>query len=506
MKRFAFTPLWISLIAFLLIFVSCFVAFGSFKRYFARRELSSQAEMMLRGFREGYESARLDLAKLPPIDDLNCLDGVSDLLTRRTFDNEFVRGFGVARDGNVICRGGPAINLSASQAYRIDDVWSLLSAGRPGKPDHLVVVQRRGDLLYLAMLESLLFDFLHSAHCRDCVSYNFVVKSNPMLDVKSDDASEPSVISYTVERVLATGTHMEFTLSATQRYVDSFLIRGRFLASAIAAIIAGIFAFPLYWYLMRRTSVAFLIEEGLKHREFVPYYQPIIDSRDGSVLGAEALARWVTKAGKLIPPGQFIPFAEENHLIEPISDQLVERILVDMKRLAWQGANCFISINAAAEQITDSPFCEKLINRLAESKIPAKNLTVEITERHQFPDLDRGRLSLQRLVDAGIGIKLDDAGTGYGGFSYIQELPIETLKIDKMFIDTLRSDRGDPKRDVLFAIIEFAKTAKLRVIAEGVETRDQVASLMDAGVYAIQGDVYAHPMPAEDFVRWIQAH
>src|SRR6516225_8621726 len=105
MKRLALTPLWISLIASLLIFVSCFVAFGSFKKYFARRELSSQSAMMLRGFREAYESARTTLAKLPPIDELNCKDGISSLLAQRNYDNEYVRGFVIERDGNVICRG-----------------------------------------------------------------------------------------------------------------------------------------------------------------------------------------------------------------------------------------------------------------------------------------------------------------------------------------------------------------------------------------------------------------
>jgi len=178
--------------------------------------------------------------------------------------------------------------------------------------------------------------------------------------------------------------------------------------------------------------------------------------------------------------------------------------MVDIKRFGWQGMNRFISINATATQISDPSFRERLIRTLAENQIPAKNLSVEITERHQFPDLEGGRAALTYLVDAGIEIKLDDAGTGFGGFSYVQELPIGTLKIDKMFIDTLQRDGGDPKREVLFAIIEFARAARLKVIAEGAETQEQVARLKDAGVYAIQGYVYARPMPAEEFFRWMR--
>jgi len=130
---------------------------------------------------------------------------------------------------------------------------------------------------------------------------------------------------------------------------------------------------------------------------------------------------------------------------------------------------------------------------------------VEITERHQFPDLERGRAALQGLVEAGVEIKLDDAGTGYGGFSYVQELPIGTLKIDKMFVDTLLREPSDPKREVLDAIIEFARVAELDVIAEGVETEGQVARLGEAGVFVIQGYVYAPPMPAENFMSWMNS-
>ena len=503
MKAFS-RPAWIALIAFVLVFVSLFLALGSFKRFFARRELSTQARMMLRGFREAYESARIDLAKLPSVDELKCRDGISDLLARRNFDDLYVRWFGVARGGEVICRGGRVgISLSDSQAHHIDDVWSLLSVRGPGGANNLVIVQQRGDTLYLALLEPLLFDFLHSVNCGDCASFRFIVKADPLVEMTSNDTRNPSVISHTVEGERL-GTHMKFTLNATQQYVDGFWIPGRLLSGAIAAIIAAAIAFALYGYLMRRTSLAFLIEQGLKHGEFVPYYQPIIDSRDGSVLGAEALVHWSTK-GRFIPPGQFIPYCEENHLIEPITDQLVDKIMVDLQRLGWKDTNCFVSVNVDAEQITDSPFCENLIRSLAKNNIPSKNLSVEITERHQFSDLEQGRIALERLVKAGIEIKLDDAGTGFGGFSYVQELPIGTLKIDKMFVDTLQREGGDPKREVLFAIIEFAKAAKLNVIAEGVETQEQVTLLRDAGVYAIQGYIYARPMPIEEFIQWMQA-
>ena len=429
---------------------------------------------------------------------------MSDLLALRNFDNLYVRWFGVAREGSVICRGGRiGLQLANVQAHHIDDVWSLLSVQGPGGVRDLLVAQRRGDTLYLALLEPLLFDFLHSVACTDCVSYHFSVKADPAVEMESQPTSTPVDISYTVEGNRL-GTDMKFTLDATQQYVDAFSLPARLISSAIAAIIAAVFGFAVHRYMMRRRSISFLIGEGLKRNEFVPYYQPIVDSRNGTVLGAEALARWRVRNGKDISPAQFIPYAEEHDLIGPITEQLLEKALVDLVLFGWQNMERFISINVIAEQITDSPFCGKLISRLAEKNIPARNLSVEITERHQFPNLERGRIALRTLVDAGIEIKLDDAGTGFGGFAYVQELPINTLKIDKMFIDTLRDESADPKRGVLQAIIEFARIASLQVIAEGVETQEQVAHLKEAGVYAIQGYVYARPMPAEEFVGWFQ--
>jgi EAL domain-containing protein (putative c-di-GMP-specific phosphodiesterase class I) len=502
-KKSPVSPKWIALITGLVVLLISFFGLGSLERSLAHRELALQADMILRGFQEAYQNARVDLTNMPPLDQLNCQNEFSEELARRNFDDPYVRWFGVARGSTVLCRGPRVgMDLSSARYHHIDDEWSIVSVRSPANVDNLLVSQSRGDLLYLAMIEPLLFDFMHEVNCKGCISYEFFVKAEPRVDMVSPPASRPSVISYSREESRL-GAQMRFTLNATQEYVDKFSFPGRLLSAAIGSILGLVIGLAVHWYLTRQMSTAFLIEKGLKRNEFLPYYQPIVDSRTGSVLGAEALARWQMKGQKLIPPLQFIPFAEENNLIEPITDQLKEKVLEDIKRFGWHDTGQFVSINAVAGQITDSPFCAKLIQELAEKNIPAKNISVEITERHQFPDLDRGRTALQSLVDAGVRIDLDDAGTGYGGFSYIQELPITTLKIDKMFIDTLREDRTDPKRAVLYAIIEFAKTANLHIIAEGVETAEQAGDLGLAGVFAIQGFVYSRPMPAEEFMRWM---
>jgi sensor c-di-GMP phosphodiesterase-like protein len=255
--------------------------------------------------------------------------------------------------------------------------------------------------------------------------------------------------------------------------------------------------------MIRRTSIRSLIERGLRKGQFLPYYQPIIDARDGSILGAEALARWQLK-GELIPPSQFIDYAEESGLIRQITDQLIDKLLQDLKALGWVGSHRYISINVMPDQITESRFCEQLLAALSEHGIPGRNIAVEITERRKLHNLAEGRRRLEQLEASGIRVEIDDAGTGFGGFAYVQELPVGTIKIDKMFVDTLRT-REDAKHQVLEAIVSFAQKSGLETIAEGVETTEQVDDLLRMGVHAIQGYVYARPMPAADLINWIAA-
>lgn len=201
------------------------------------------------------------------------------------------------------------------------------------------------------------------------------------------------------------------------------------------------------------------------------------------------------------PPGQFIPYAEESGLIQPITLQLTEQITADVARLQWANSPRFVSINLVPEQLENMDYVRHLLGLIQQHQLSPHNISVEITERRQFEDMAAGKLVLQALTQAGIEVKLDDAGTGFGGFAYIQELPIGTLKIDKMFVDTLRHG-DDAKRPVLDAIVEFARISKLETIAEGVETLAQVRQLADLGVHAIQGYVFGKPMPLADFEEW----
>jgi len=470
----------------------------------ARQRLAAEADSLFDGFGEAMNVTKRDLAQLPELEALDCQNGMSDLLARTRLHNAFVDWAAISQNEEVICRSGLVwVDMKANpRRLMIDDTWSLVMV-TPGSETYLMLEQRRGDLEYAALFSNVIFDSGVHLGCTRCVSHEETARGNIELHLKPADLDGPEAVSYSNTRP-RNSYQVTLTVRATQEFVDRFKAQGRALSIALATLVGLVAGLLVYIYLAHHRSLPYLIRRGIRANEFAPFYQPVIDSRNGSILGAEALIRWKSKDGKLIPPGQFVAFAEESGLIQPITGLLIKQVLADLQNFGWLNTDRYISVNVIPEQIMESSFCEDLVNRLAKHGVPGKNIAIEITERRQFKNLDEGRRALSCLVGAGIEIKLDDAGTGFGGFSYIQELPIDTLKIDKMFVDTLLHP-GDAKRPVLDAIIEFAKSAHLQTIAEGVETPEQVTHLAEAGVYAIQGYVYSRPMPAREFISWMAA-
>ena len=231
-------------------------------------------------------------------------------------------------------------------------------------------------------------------------------------------------------------------------------------------------------------------------REFVPFYQPIVDSRSKKVVGFEALLRW-QRGRELVPPGTFIDYAEEQGLILPMTEQLLERVIAD---LPWLEPTQWVSVNIVAAHL-EQPNLRPLLQR-HDWPSPAR-LTFELTERKPITDIKAAMGEIAQLQEKGYHFKLDDFGTGYGGFAYLQRLGIRQIKIDKMFVDTIGTD--DLKRTLLDSIIAFGHESNMEMIAEGVETLEQVDYLHRHGVHLIQGYVYAKPMALTKLKIWLLA-
>ncbi|MFL0020324.1 EAL domain-containing protein [Klebsiella pneumoniae] len=247
-------------------------------------------------------------------------------------------------------------------------------------------------------------------------------------------------------------------------------------------------------------SLADEIAKGMARGEFVVHYQPVCEAASGMCTGAEALMRWQRADGSSISPALFIQAAEEEEMIISLTRHLFGLIAADVK--AWQVTAPFhLGVNIAAAHLTDDAFTTDVL-QFRQSLAASFRLVLEVTERSLVDDTALASENLNALRQHGCQVAVDDFGTGYCSLSLLHNLPVDYLKIDKIFIDTLTSAGTDTP--VLDTIIGLSKRLGLATIAEGVSTQQQAEWLKDNQVSYVQGYLYARPMPAADFISWYE--
>jgi sensor c-di-GMP phosphodiesterase-like protein len=249
---------------------------------------------------------------------------------------------------------------------------------------------------------------------------------------------------------------------------------------------------------LQYTPVQKLIS-AIRNREFLVYYQPIVSLHNGKCIGAETLIRWKRLDGVMINPDLFIPLAEDSGLIESLTDIMFESAMRDMAEQLRTG-NFYISFNLSAHDMAQSRYFDMISARLHQLGIAPAKIAIEATERG-FLDVAQANDIIKLYHEAGHSVFIDDFGTGYSSLSYLQHLAIDVIKIDKAFVDAI--DTGSATSSVIIHIIAMAKQLKLKIVAEGVETAAQAEFLKQHGVDAGQGFYFAQPMPANDFLRYI---
>ena len=231
-------------------------------------------------------------------------------------------------------------------------------------------------------------------------------------------------------------------------------------------------------------------------RDFVLHYQPQVDLNSGEVFAVEALIRWRHPRFGLAPPAKFIPIAEESGLIVPIGDWALREACRQNK--AWQDAGLppiAVSVNVSARQFRENHIVCAVAEALAESGLEPKYLELELTESLVMRDVDRAIETMKELRGLGVRLSIDDFGTGYSSLSALKRFPVERLKIDRSFIQDLPDDEDD--RAVASAVISLGQKLNLRVIAEGVETDEQVAFLRENHCDELQGYHFSRPVAAD---------
>lgn len=260
--------------------------------------------------------------------------------------------------------------------------------------------------------------------------------------------------------------------------------------------------YRLYDAAMRRdVRNRLAIQDGLRlalsARELHVAYQPIVSLSDRSCVGAEALLRWMHPERGSISPGEFIPIAERSGLIVPIGRWIMDTACKDMRPLRREHG-IYVAVNVSVRQLVAGRFAEWVEEVLERSGMPAGALTVEVTESALMDDISSIRVAFHRLRARGVRVSIDDFGTGYSSLSRLQDLPIDVIKLDRAFVTDV--DKRAEGRAMATAILQLSTAIGASIIAEGVETEAEAATLADIGYTTAQGFLFARPMPIADLV------
>lgn len=255
--------------------------------------------------------------------------------------------------------------------------------------------------------------------------------------------------------------------------------------------------------LEERVRVRDRLTRALKHGGLSLHYQPQVEVATGRMVGVEALLRWHDAELGHVPPDRFVPVAESTGLMQSLSDWVLESACRQLAEWAQAGIPLRMAINLSAQQLHQRDLCDRLAQLLAMHGLSPEWLELEITESQAMSDPEAARHTLARLADLGVGLALDDFGTGHSSLSYLKLLPVKRVKIDRGFV---RQVPGHAEDTVLVrAILALAHTLGLQVVAEGVETREQLRFLQEQGCDYYQGWFYARAMPAQDVVALLQS-
>lgn len=235
---------------------------------------------------------------------------------------------------------------------------------------------------------------------------------------------------------------------------------------------------------------------ALERDELRVFYQPQVCSDSNRVIGLEALVRWQHPKRGLLYPRDFLPLAEETRLISQVSERVMDQAFRDVGNWIRSGhRDLRLAVNLSPIQVEHPKFVDTLMNQVHASGFPPQNLEIEITENLIMNDLEQISQKLRELADFGVRIAIDDFGTGYSSLNYIHRLPIHTLKVDQSFVKAIRS--GEDGACIVNAIIAMAHGLKLDIVAEGVETNEQLAYLKQLGCHQIQGFIHGAARPAD---------
>jgi sensor c-di-GMP phosphodiesterase-like protein len=483
-----------------------------------RQQAGELATQMLRRAELGVDFAFMALGAIAETNALNgtattsCTPALRANLRQNVFKRATIKDIRVLEsNGQLLCSAFPETVRSIQ--FRIDLTRAVKSrngqirlVALPGQAaNELGVIwdlDKNRHLMAIVNTSALLFDILPAA-IRDDSSARVLLSGHagviasfvPVGGIKTATPNETFAVSSS-----------RFPLSARLMIKTAALAKWNHETSIALLLLAGLlglaFGVLAVKVLFREPHPVSAIDKALAAREFHPYFQPIYRLDTNQIVGCEVLARWIKADGEIIPPYAFIPLAEQTGRIVPMTWQLVDRTLVNMRPFLRANRDFRIAFNFGVGHLMQDGFAGELRQHVIGARVGTRHVTVEITEREELPDFDKAAKLVAELRSSGYAVALDDAGTGHSGLSYVQKLGADIIKIDKLFVDSVISEHS--ARVLIGLLVSLAKELGMTTVAEGIETQEQADLLLSLGVDKGQGYLMSPPVPLDVFLPMVE--
>lgn len=473
----------------------------------ARQEVQQTAERALKRAERSYSQALAVLQSLQQGHAAPCSADHIRLMQSKVITTPSVDQIGYFHEGQLLCSswGRPDVPVRWSMPHHTtaDGAALQLDVQPRAAYGRRMLSLRLGD--YDALMDPVHFVDLIAAQ-----DMRLAIATPDGRLIARQSMDDPALLE-TLLRQPRTGLD-EYTLFASARSEDWLAIviapraavrtvveRQLSLILPISALLALAAAGMTFWLSRRHLSLRGELAQAIRRKELYVVYQPIIELETGICVGAEALVRWQRRDGTDVRPDLFIPVAEASGLVETITDLVIERVVADMRELLVDDRSAHIAINVAPEDMITGRALKVIAETLAGTGIANQQIWLEATERG-FMDIERARAVISAARHAGHAVAIDDFGVGYSNLQYLQQLPLDALKIDKLFIEAIGTDSATSP--VTGHIIDMAKTLGLLVVAEGVETEAQLAYLHGRQVEFGQGWLFSRALRRDDFIAY----
>lgn len=482
-----------------------------------RQQIADLNQQMLRRAEMGIDYAFMALGSIAEKSALDCSAGLRAIMREQVFETATIKNVRVIDgSGKVLCSafdefnapGARSVDVAASVPGRNTQVRLATLKNMYGPS--LAVLWRIGDSRYLMAAvntSAMLFDVLPAALRDTSTAAVSLAISGKGASMKVA-SYRPAGYSPRPEGVeVFRATSQRFPVHATIAVDRPALVqwnRGMSgLLETLACLLGLAFGFLFARVMFRPPDPLTLLDRALAAREFKPFFQPLFCLQTGRIVACEVLARWVKPDGTIIAPYQFIPLAEQSGRIVPMTWQLVDQALTDMRPWLKSHKQFRVAFNFGADMLLKPGFAEELRAHVSAARAGSRNVTIELTEREGLSDLAAAAGVIGQLRDHGYTIAIDDAGTGHSGLSHIQKLGADVIKIDKLFVDAVCSEHS--ARALIGMLVSLARELSMTTVAEGIETEEQAVALMELGVDKGQGYLVSPPVTAGKFLALLEA-